>query len=158
MTQSRGPNIRIPPAFFLAGFLAGLLLDATVQRIQLAGGPATQRALATTGWVIVWLALTIALSGVLTFRLAGTTMWPFRSASRLVQHGPYRFTRNPMYLGMTLAYVGFTLVMNTAWPLILLPLVLFGLGKGVIEVEERYLGEMFGEEYAAYMRRVRRWL
>jgi protein-S-isoprenylcysteine O-methyltransferase Ste14 len=75
-----------------------------------------------------------------------------------VRRGPYRFTRNPMYLGMTVAYVGFTLVFNTAWPLVLLLLVMIGMHRFVIRVEEAYLTELFGQEYAEYRRRVRRWI
>jgi len=79
-------------------------------------------------------------------------------ASRMVQHGPYRYTRNPMYLGMAVSYVGFSLVVNSAWPLLLLPLALVGLYRLVIAVEERYLEATFGEEYLAYKKKVRRWL
>ena len=156
--RPRGPNIRVPPLYFIGGFLVGLLLDAVVAPIRFTGGTASPRALTTAGWTVFWIGMIVAHSGVATFLLAGTTMFPFKAASRLVQHGPYRFTRNPMYLGLTLSYCGLSLALNTAWPLILLPLMLWLLVKTVIEHEEKYLAETFGDDYLAYKKRVRRWL
>lgn len=152
----RGPNIRVPPLYFIGGFLLGLLLHGAVAPIHLMRDGS--RALSVAGWVIFWLGLIVAHAGVATFWLAGTTMFPFKAASRLVQHGPYRFTRNPMYLGLTIAYVGLSLALNTAWPLLLLPILLWLLTKTVIEEEEKYLAATFGDEYVAYRKRVRRWL
>lgn len=156
--KPRGPNIRVPPLYFIGGFLVGLLLHATVEPIALAGGAASARALVTAGWVVFWAGMIVAHSGVLTFLLAGTTMFPFKEATRLVTHGPYRFTRNPMYLGLTIGYIGLSLVLNTAWPLIILPLMLWLLVRTVIDAEEKYLAAEFGDEYVRYTKRVRRWL
>jgi protein-S-isoprenylcysteine O-methyltransferase Ste14 len=156
--KARGPNIRVPPLYFFGGFLVGLLLDATVKALRLGSASATPAALTRAGWIVFLAGMTIALSGVFTFQLAGTTMFPFEPASRLVQHGPYRFTRNPMYLGLTIAYAGLSLALNTAWPLLLLPLVIWLLIKTVIRPEEEYLASTFGDEYLAYKKRVRRWL
>jgi protein-S-isoprenylcysteine O-methyltransferase Ste14 len=83
---------------------------------------------------------------------------PNRPASALATGGPYHFTRNPMYVGMALLYIGLALVLNTAWPLVFLPLVLLIIDAAVIRREERYLISAFGEEYRAYCSRVRRWL
>jgi protein-S-isoprenylcysteine O-methyltransferase Ste14 len=63
-----------------------------------------------------------------------------------------------MYLGLTVSYIGLSLALNTAWPLILLPVMLWLLVKTVIEVEEAYLASVFGDEYLEYRKRVRRWL
>lgn len=71
--------------------------------------------------------------------------------------GPYRFTRNPMYLSMTMIYLGITLLTNMLWPLLLLPFVIVVLQAAVIRREEKYLKEAFGEAYEAYCNRVRRW-
>lgn len=76
----------------------------------------------------------------------------------MVTNGPYRFTRNPMYLGFTLLYLGAAFWVNTAWPVILLPLVLAVMHYGVIVREEAYLERVFAEEYRTYRQRVRRWL
>ena len=156
--KPRGPNIRVPPLYFIGGFLLGMILHATVTPIDLVSGSASPRSVITTGWVVFWIGMIVAHTGVFTFLFAGTTMFPFKEASRLVTHGPYRFTRNPMYLGLTIAYVGLSLALNTGWPLVLLPVVLWLLVKTVIQVEEEYLESAFGEEYLAYKKRVRRWL
>lgn len=153
----RGPNIRVPPLFFVGGFLVGLWLEAFV-RIQVPADVISPRALALAGQAIAILGIGVSLAGIVTFRRARTTMFPFEPASRLVQHGPYRFTRNPMYLGATLTYVGIAIAMNVGWPLVLLPLVLWGLQRFVIRAEEKYLSDTFREEYEAYRKRVRRWI
>lgn len=158
MSKPRGPNIRPPPAIFVGGFLIGILLDGFVAPIGFVSDAGVARPLAITGWVLVWLGFAISLTGVFTFRLAGTTMFPFRPASTLVRRGPYRFTRNPMYLGATVTYIGVALVLNTVWPIILMPVVLWAMVRYVIRAEESYLEQTFGEEYVRYKRDVRRWL
>jgi protein-S-isoprenylcysteine O-methyltransferase Ste14 len=75
-----------------------------------------------------------------------------------VTHGPYRFTRNPMYTGLTLQYLGVSALINSAWPIIVLPIVLLILIQTVILREERYLRDAFGVEYVGYVASVRRWL
>lgn len=97
-------------------------------------------------------------SGLVIFGLQRTAVIPNRPARTLVRIGPYRFTRNPMYLGLTWAYVGLSVVMNWAWPLVLLPVVLILLTTLVIRREEAYLRAAFGADYDDYCRRVRRWL
>jgi protein-S-isoprenylcysteine O-methyltransferase Ste14 len=87
-----------------------------------------------------------------------TTFHPDREASRLVVAGPYRFSRNPIYLGLTAVYAGAALLANTLWAILLLPLVLIIVATQVIGREERYLARTFGEDYSEYCRRVRRWL
>ena len=156
--KPRGPNIRVPPLYFIGGFLLGLLLHSAVVPIYLSGEMVSARALSRVGWAVFWIGMIVAHSGVATFWLAGTTMFPFKAASRLVQHGPYRLTRNPMYLGLTITYMGLSLALDTAWPLILLPVMLWLLVKTVIRHEEKYLTATFGDEYLAYTKRVRRWL
>jgi len=83
---------------------------------------------------------------------------PMSPARAIVVTGPYRFTRNPMYVGLTVAYVGIALLVNMAWPLLTLPAVLIALRLFVIAREERHLRQAFPEAYAAYCARVRRWL
>ena len=85
-------------------------------------------------------------------------MLPNQPASRLVTTGLYARSRNPMYVGLTLAYVGLALLTDRGWPLVFLLLVLVALHGLVIRREERYLSAAFPGEYAAYRQRVRRWL
>lgn len=91
------------------------------------------------------------------FAKAGTPMVPVKPATALVTDGPFRYSRNPMYVSLTLGYLGVTLLMNSFWPLVLLPTVLLTLRFWVIAREEAHLTEVFGDGYAAYCRRVRRW-
>lgn len=156
MRKPLGPKIRVPPLFYAAGFFIGLWLES-VSRLRIASEP-TPSWLAPAGWLIALAGFLFSFSGIATFGSAGTTMFPFDPASRLVETGPYRFTRNPMYVGNIVTYVGIALAMNVVWPLILLPLVIVNLYYFVIREEEKYLSERFGDAYVQYCRRVRRWV
>jgi protein-S-isoprenylcysteine O-methyltransferase Ste14 len=91
------------------------------------------------------------------FKRAGTAVDPFEETTALVQHGPFQYTRNPIYLGLTAAYIGSALAARSTLPFALLPAVLWLMNAGVIEREERYLERKFGEAYANYKKRVPRW-
>ena len=151
------PDIHIaPPIVFVAGFLFGFLLDRYLIAMRISG--AASRSVALVGLVMMVAGAVLAIAGVLAFRRARTTILPFRAASAMVRDGPYRFTRNPMYVGMTLGYLGLSLAFNTAWPILLLPLVLVAMVKLVITKEEEYLEAVFGDDYRVYKRGVRRWI
>jgi protein-S-isoprenylcysteine O-methyltransferase Ste14 len=100
----------------------------------------------------------VGLPAVAAFRRAKTSVRPWQPSSALVTSGPFRFTRNPMYVGFTLIYLGVALWVNTAWSLLLLPIALTVMNQMVIPREEAYLERRFGDDYRAYRRRVRRWL
>ena len=102
--------------------------------------------------------LLLFLSSLRTMRRAGTDVRPDKPTSSLVVEGPYRFTRNPIYLGFTLFYGGITALANSLPSALLLPFVLLAMQRGVIGREERYLERIFGEEYLLYKARVRRWI
>jgi protein-S-isoprenylcysteine O-methyltransferase Ste14 len=91
-------------------------------------------------------------------REAGTNIQPNLPSTTVVSSGPYSLTRNPIYLAMTLLYSGIAILVNTVWPLFLLPLVLVVIRFGVIEREEGYLERKFGKSYRDYKERVRRWI
>jgi protein-S-isoprenylcysteine O-methyltransferase Ste14 len=110
------------------------------------------------GWALAALAVLLGASAALLFLRAGTTPDPRRPTTALVVHGPYRFTRNPMYLALALLYLGLALLMNAAWPLVLLPVAIMLVERWVIAREEAYLERQFGDAYRAYKARVRRWL
>jgi protein-S-isoprenylcysteine O-methyltransferase Ste14 len=114
-------------------------------------------AVAGVGLIVAGAALGVA--GVSVFRKAKTTVLPAaRPTTSIVAAGPYRFTRNPMYLGMASAFLGITLLLNTMWALLMFPVVVLIVTRYVIQREERYLAAKFGDAYADYRRRVRRWL
>jgi len=154
----RGPGVRFPPpTLFVAGLAVAWLVDTRIRHLAIVNSANAARFLDVVGWVLIALGLLIALWGALTFMRHKTAVYPHSPASLIVVSGPYRFTRNPMYLGFTLAYVGGTLWMNSWWPMLLLPVVMLLLDRFVIQREERYLAAAFGEEYIAYQRRVGRW-
>ena len=158
-TPLANPGVRVPPPLlFVVGFAAGWLIHARVQPIALIHSPGVAAAaLELLGVVILLGGVGLMLWGVVTFRRADTALLPTRPASRLVIAGPYRFTRNPMYSGMTLIYIGGVALLNSLWPLLVLPIVLMLLMRLVIQREERYLTDAFGAEYTAYRAQVGRW-
>ena len=154
MSAPDASGVRVPPPlFYIGGFLAGVALELASPT----DGPPTAVAVAVA---IAAGAAWLALDGVAIahFRRAGTSMVPFNPSTALVTTGPYRFTRNPMYVGMACLYVGLAFALGMMWPLALLPIVIVLVDRLVIAREERYLERKFGEEYLAFTRRVRRWV
>lgn len=156
-TPLTSPRIPFPPPLlFVMGFAGGWLLDRSVSFSLL---PVQLRAVfLVCGWLLIGGGIALMLSGLFSFFRARTAVMPNRSASALVTTGPYRFSRNPMYVGLTTAYIGGVFLTNSAWCLILLPVVLFLIHVFVIRREERYLEVAFGESFLNYCARVRRWL
>lgn len=142
-----------PPPLIYAGALAVGLLAKALFPAALLPRPVA-RAL---GLPLLGVGLLLVLSSLRTMRRAGTDVRPHKPTSSLVVEGPYRFTRNPIYLGFTLFYCGITALANSLPSALLLPFVLVVMRRGVIEREERYLERIFGEEYLRYKTRVRRW-
>jgi protein-S-isoprenylcysteine O-methyltransferase Ste14 len=152
-----GPDVRYPPPLlFVLGMVAGWLLDRAVPLPLI--GPAACSGGAFIGWLLVALGAALAVWALATFRTAGTAISPNRPASTLITHGPFRLSRNPMYLALSLLYLGVMLLVNSVWTLLLLPVVIAVLHLTVIRQEERYLAATFGTGYDEYRRRVRRWL
>ena len=155
MTENQqSPGIRFPPPFLYAGvLLLGLILQRLVPLPLL---PRTlSRSLAAV--------LLIPAGGLLLWSLglflkARTSPLPMRPTTSLVFSGPYRWTRNPMYLAMLLLYIGIALLFDIVWSLVLIPLIMYLVVRLVIRREERYLEAKFGEEYRQYKGRVRRWI
>ena len=142
-----------PPLIYLSAFAVGVLADLVAPS---PGLPVWLRILGGCGGVSVLLALDTFAT--LRFRAHKTPFNPARPARSLVVDGPYRFTRNPMYLGMAGAYAGAALASGLLWPLLFLPAVLGIVDRLIIPREERHLRELFGEDYERYAERVRRWL
>ena len=148
-----------PPLLYVVPFALGLLLDRWHHLAIVPPASVAQiRTLEIAGvvLVLVWVLLAGAAFG--RFLRARTTILPFRPTAALVTGGPYRFTRNPMYVSLAALYAGGALLLNALWPLLILPFVLVLVDRMVIRKEERYLAHAFGMEYASYRSRVRRWL
>lgn len=148
--------LRIPvPWVFVLTYLIGAGLEHV---LHLYAGNAKLPALSVAGGVLFGIGAIIAGWGLLTFRRVRTTTVPGETSSRLVTWGPYRFSRNPMYVGLSVAYLGEAGILAQIWPVILLPLTVAYVNWIVIPVEESKLREVFNEEYDRYRKKVRRWL
>jgi protein-S-isoprenylcysteine O-methyltransferase Ste14 len=92
------------------------------------------------------------------FRRAQTHIEPWRATSSIITDGPYRYSRNPIYVGFLITGAGIALALNTCWILLSVLAFVFIANKLVIEKEEGYLERKFGEPYSNYRRETRRWL
>ena len=110
------------------------------------------------GDVLVILGAGLAFSAISKFKLTHTTLNPHASVSSVVTSGPYRLTRNPMYLAFACLLIGFPLGAKSYWGLILSPLFILLMNSLVIRHEEAYLEKKFAEQYTSYKSRVRRWV
>ncbi len=157
MMPRRAPILAIipPPAQYALTFLAGLGLDwlmpwrpawMTIEGARYAG-----LALAVAGFVL-------ALAAAGRFVVRRTTLNPAGQPAHLVVTGAHAWSRNPMYLALTLIYVGLAPALGEAWPLILVVLPLAAMNWVVIPFEEARLSETFAQDYVDYSRRVRRWI
>jgi protein-S-isoprenylcysteine O-methyltransferase Ste14 len=141
-----------PPLIFLVGLGLGVALD-WVQPLRL-----MPPGLAWLGMAVVAAAGLLVGWAIRTMRQADTRIEPWRPTTAICVDGPYAYTRNPMYLGMLLFYVGLAVLLNSLWILAVLPFVLAVMTWGVIQREERYLERKFGSVYLDYEAAVRRWV
>ncbi len=142
-----------PPLIFLTGLLIGYGLDFLWPSPSLPneiGYP--------LGVLLGVMGFAIALPALFGFRRAGTSPEPWNPSTVLVTGGVYRFSRNPMYVGLAFVYLGITAAFGGIWMFAFLIPVLATMHYGVIAREERYLRELFGEPYRQYCDIVRRWL
>lgn len=109
---------------------------------------------------LVMIGISLALAGVLEFRKAKTTVNPTKpeTTSTVVATGIYRFTRNPMYLGMLMVLVGWAVILANAISFALVPMFVLYMNRFQIGPEEHVLSTHFSGEYVTYMQSVRRWL
>jgi protein-S-isoprenylcysteine O-methyltransferase Ste14 len=142
-----------PPLVYLAGLAVGFGLEALLPGASL---PGVVRWIG--GGVLVLAGAALLASFNTAFTRKGTAVEPWKPTTAIVTSGPYRFTRNPAYLGMALVYVGIALLAGALWVLVPLPVVLAVIDRAVIAREERYLERKFGREYLDYKGGVRRWI
>jgi protein-S-isoprenylcysteine O-methyltransferase Ste14 len=155
MTAPATSGVRFPPPLlFLLPLALGLVLTLWVFPTPLIA--------VTFAWALACLPLLfwlgLAASSLLAFRRARTSINPTVPTAALVMHGPYRISRNPMYLSFVLLYLGLAIGFQSFWALLLLPLAFWAVEFRVIRLEERYLEQKFGSEYVRYREQVRRWL
>ena len=147
------PKWLLPPVILLIALATMLGLHFVIPGprwdtplLQLIGG-----AVAVAGLI-----LTVSSAGL--FRHRGTAVRPFQESSVLVTTGPYRFTRNAMYLGMVVMLVGIAVLLGSTTPLVAVPVFITVITRRYIEREEKIMSARFGAQYDAYRARVRRWL
>ena len=143
-----------PPLYYGAAFAAGMGLRAVTGPLSI--GLAEVRI--PLGAVVLAAGVALAGAGVATVMRHDTTIVPHRPVAHLLTTGVYRLSRNPMYAGLALAYLGVAAVVGSWWPFLTFPLGLLAVRLLVIAPEERYLAEHFGSQFADYRCRVRRWV
>ena len=143
----------IPPAYLLAAIVTMLVLHFAIPGRQL------------VHWPWRWIGLIPLLGGFLLAGIAArtlvrhkTTLKPGDISRKLVSSGPFRFSRNPVYLGMVLCLVGVAVLLGSLSSWCLIPVFVWLIGRNIIRIEEAMMTETFGDEYRQYQMRVRRWI
>ena len=142
-----------PPLIYLGGLVIGLLANRHYRIPFL-----PRRAARTLGPLLIACGLAVGFLGSREMRRAETNLDPRKPATTGVSEGPFRFTRNPLYPSMTMIYLGISASANALAPILLHPMVLRLMRRGVIEREERYLERKFGDEYVQYKVKVPLWI
>jgi protein-S-isoprenylcysteine O-methyltransferase Ste14 len=140
-----------PPFIYLGAFLLVLACHWIVPLRIVDGAP-------WAGLALLVIGVATAIWGRRTMRAAGTNINPSQPATTIVTSGPFRFSRNPLYVSLMLVYLGLSLAVNTWWGVVMLVPLLIVMHVGVVLREERYLDRKFGESYRQYRVRVRRYL
>jgi protein-S-isoprenylcysteine O-methyltransferase Ste14 len=113
---------------------------------------------APLGWALVLFFLGWNAWSLWLFRRHETGLLPGQATHAMIEEGPYRCSRNPLYVGLLALYLGVALLAPTLWGLVMFPAAVLLVRWGAIHPEERFLHERFGAQYDDYTRRVRRWL
>ena len=149
--------LRIPvPWVFVVTYLVGLALQFVFPLHILTGDGLVL--IQIVGVVVFVIGAFFASWSLWIFRKAHTTTTPGEISNKLVSFGPYRLTRNPMYISLILAYMGEAGFLTQIWPVIVFPFMLFYLNRIVIPLEEDLLKMEFEKEYERYCSQVRRWI
>lgn len=144
--------IVFPPLLFGGTLILGLLLHRLMPHSVLS--PYVARSF---GVLLIVVSIVIARWGQATMRKAGTNVNPYKPSLAIVTGGPFRFSRNPLYLCLFGMYVGISLLFNALWALLLVVPLFFVTDYGIVHREERYLEAKFGDPYRTYKAHVRRW-
>ena len=155
-STEHGAHVRIPPPLvFLSALLAGVALGHFVHPAALRLGRTLGVA---AGGLVAVTGIALIVSARVWFTRTGQSPVPWKPTPTLIFGGPYRFTRNPMYLGATAMLVGLGVALDNLWICLFAPVALGIVHFVAVLPEERYLREKFGESYTRYLARVRRYL
>jgi protein-S-isoprenylcysteine O-methyltransferase Ste14 len=160
MTKSssaeHGAAVRFPPPLiFLIWTLVGVVAYFEVARAPV---PVERMISAVAGVLILLIGVGIVASARIHFTRTGQSPIPWKPSPELILQGPYRFTRNPMYVGVTVIQIGLGVAFNNLWIALFAPLSLLTVHFVAVLPEERYLSEKFGKSYRTYLTQVRRYL
>lgn len=152
----RGAYVRFPPPLvFLSGILLGVLCDYALVSAPV---PAGRMMSAIVGLCVLLAGVGVIVSARIHFTRTGQSPIPWKPTPALILKGPYRFTRNPMYLGMTLLEIGIGVAASNLWISLFAVPALVTVHFIAVRPEERYLSEKFGDSYRSYLAQVRRYL
>ncbi|MFH1017613.1 MAG: isoprenylcysteine carboxylmethyltransferase family protein [Pseudomonadota bacterium] len=144
-----------PPLIVIVPFFLGHWIQNAIGGIGVLGP--LSRLVGFLGFLFIAGGLALVVTSIVLFARRRTTLVPHGSSRALVLSGPYKFTRNPVYLGLIAVYIGSALVFHELFAMLLLPLPWWVMDRLVIPGEERQLESAFGESYCVYKRQVRRW-
>lgn len=148
------PQVKFPPpALYGFAILLGWLFNFLVPV-----GLPFRSWMVGVGCVGVAIGLSLIVWSATEFRRHNTTILPHKASSRIIQSGPFRFSRNPIYLAFAIIQISFALLLNSIWVLLLVPVCIAITNVFVIAKEEAFLTQAFGEEYIVFMQKVRRWV
>lgn len=154
--NEKGARVRFPPPLvFLGAILLGVLIQRKGVRLSLWFAPELRIA---AGVVILVCGVSLVVSARIWFKRTGQSPFPWTPTPEVIFQGPYRFTRNPMYVGVTLFVVGLGIALNDIWISVCAAPALLLVHFIAVLPEERYLTEKFGESYRSYLARVRRYI
>ncbi len=153
MVHEPTSRLLVPPVYLLVSLLLMAFFHHIAPLAQIIVAPYRY-----AGIVLMGLGIGLILWAAILFRRAGTDVRPFKPSTALVAKGPYTFTRNPMYLGMTGVLLGAAILMGSITPFVVIPAFMAVITERFILGEEQKMERAFGSHYLAYKERVRRWL
>ncbi len=144
-----------PPVIYGIPLLIGILLNSFFSLKIFPEGTSTS--LLILSWILVVFGFFIAGWVLSIFLKKGEDISPDRPTKIIITNGPFRFSRNPVYLSLNIVYFGISLILNNLWLIIFWPFAFLILRYGVVSKEEQYLERKFGKKYLVYKKRTRRW-
>lgn len=142
-----------PPLIYVGNLVLGMLLDRLVP-LPFPSGYAFH----IVGFALLAGGLLLGGSAVVTMRREHTSPNPHKPPTALIEKGPFRYGRNPIYLSLFVTYAGIATYASSLWAILLLPVVFWLIDNWVVKREENYMEQKFGDAYRSYKSRVRRWI
>ncbi len=152
------PRKIIPPAYLLTSLLLMFILDRYLPFQNIISSTFDYPDFNYMATFVGLCGFALTASSALYFKKSATAIRPFETSTALVKGGPYRFTRNPMYLGMVLILIGTAIYLGSLTPWFVIPVFFLIIQECFIKHEEPFLENIFGKEYQDYKCKVRRWI